>query len=154
MHIAVCADRSVQTLLVPAVGLGESQRCSIQQVLPTAYLQILTSAWKPDWTLPCEIGKEPCTRLLLTLKTELDSCKGTRTTQNTVSTLLLNRFITARSCFCDRAEYGQDTRRQVPQREAVGGEGMGRTVRSESTLVEKGRQQEGEVGEWEHLVCS
>lgn len=31
---------------------------------------------------------------------------------------------------------------------------MGRTARSESTLVEKGRQQEGEVGEWEHLVCS
>lgn len=56
---------------------------------PAAYRQILTSAWKPDWTLPCEIGKEPRTGLLLTLKTELDSCKGTRTTPNTVSTLLL-----------------------------------------------------------------
>lgn len=57
----------------------------------------------------------------------------------------MNKFVSARSCFCDRAEYGLDNRRvseQVPQREAAGGEGMGRTARSESMLVEKGRQQE------------
>lgn len=56
-------------------------------------MQITTSAWKPDWTLPREIS------FLLKLYRELDKCKGTRSTLSTAFALLLNGFATVSYAF-------------------------------------------------------